>query len=176
MIFKVSQKPVTSFSFLLNQQAGPILVLLLCTWDLKFASKSCFPLVGGRGWGGWVSALTMVGTLGAELPYGCRWETVGPLCHQEVLPESEVFALLLKAIPTACGLCPETLLPEITKHKRLNLSLCSQCPGHWECHRKDLGLNLLVHHRHLKNLSEPHKGCLSFVDLWKPTEFVTSLI
>lgn len=42
------------------------------------------------------------------------------------------------------------------------------------CQGKGLGLNSLVHHRNLMALSKSHKGYLSFVDLWKWTEFIIS--
>lgn len=46
--------PGISFSFLLNQQARPILVLLFCALGWKFTGKSWFPQwVGSPHHGGW---------------------------------------------------------------------------------------------------------------------------
>lgn len=172
-IFKVSQKLQVISVIPAKQQAGLTLALLLCTRSLQFTTKAASLWWGGGSphHGGWHGSLCPV----AGLPYGCQWETAGPLCHREVLPESEVFALLQKATPTACGLCPETLPPEIIKHKRWNLS-AAKVLAIGVCQGKGLGLNSSGHHRNLMALSKSHKGYLLFVDLWQQTEFIISLI
>lgn len=70
-----------------------------------------------------------------------------------------MFVLLQKAIPTAYGLCPETLLPEITKHKKIWLPSAAEAPDTTECAGKS-SIQDHTQQRHLMPLSKAIKVTL----------------
>lgn len=171
MIRTVSQKPPgISFSFLLNQQARPILVLLLCTWVGSLQAKAAFL--------SWGAALTMVGGVGHG-PWG--WITLWVSMSDCRASVSSGSAPRKRSVCSASESHSNSMWTVSRNssawsnqaHKTEPLSAAKVLDS-GECPAKDLCLNSLVRHSYLMTLSKPHKGHLSFVDLWKPTELFLS--